>query len=141
MRGTFPRIVYNLSTELSVYNPTEDTRCLLLHILRVVRVEILRDCYIRVTETGGDVNGFRPSFDETCCMGMTKAVWVNVKLTQTSFDALMPVWYPVWQNTEQMAADIALRRCYLFGEYNTDAILRRKFIDGLICFTETHFLH
>ena len=125
MRGTFPRIVYSLSTELSVYNPTEDASRLTLHILCVVCIEVLCDCCIRMTETGGDVNGFRPCFDETCCMGMTKTVWVEVKLTQTSLDTLMPVWYPVWQNTEQMAADIALWRRYLFGEYDTDVILSR----------------
>ena len=81
MRDTFPRIVYSLSTELSVYNPTEDARRLTLHIFCVMRIEVLRDCCIRMTETGGDVNGFRPCFDQAGCMGMTKTVWVEVKLT------------------------------------------------------------
>ena len=90
MRDTFSHIVYSLSTD---YNPSEDARRLTLHILCVMRIEVLRDYCIRMTETGGDVNGLRPCFDEPRCMGMTKAVWF--KLTQTRCDALMLVWYPI----------------------------------------------
>ena len=61
MHDTFSHIVYSLPTD---YNPSEDARRLTLHIRCVMRIEVLRDYCIRMTETGGDVNGLRPCFDE-----------------------------------------------------------------------------
>lgn len=50
------QIVYKKSF---VYKTFKDARCLLLHLLCVVRAEILRDCYVGVPETGGNVNRLR----------------------------------------------------------------------------------
>ena len=64
----------NLSTTLLAYNLTEYACSFFLHGFRVMRVEILRNCRIFVIEAGGNVHWFCPCFDETCRMGMTKAV-------------------------------------------------------------------
>ena len=66
--------VYSLSTTLLAYNLTEYACSFFLHGFRVMRVEILRNCRIFVTEAGGDVHRFCTCFDETCRMGMTKAM-------------------------------------------------------------------
>ena len=66
--------VYNLSTTLFAYNLAEYACSFFLHGFCVMRVEILRNCRIFVTEAGGDVHRFCTCFDETCRMGMTKAV-------------------------------------------------------------------
>lgn len=50
------QIVYKKSF---VYKPFKDACCLLLHLLCIVRVEILRDCCVGVPETGGNVNRLR----------------------------------------------------------------------------------
>ena len=47
-----------------VYKTLEDPRSLLLHILCVMRIEILRDGRVRMTEAGGNVNGLRAGFDQ-----------------------------------------------------------------------------
>ena len=66
--------VYSLSTTLLAYNLTEYACSFFLHGFCVMRVKILRNCRIFVTEAGGNVHWFCTCFDKPCRMGMTKAV-------------------------------------------------------------------
>ena len=60
-----------------VYKPAKDARRLLPHLLRVVRVKILRDCCVGMPETCGNVNRLRTCFDETRRVCMAEAVRVQ----------------------------------------------------------------
>ena len=60
-----------------VYKTLEDAGGLLLHLYSVVCIEVLRDGRVRMTETGGNVNGLRTGFDQPRCVRMAKTVRVQ----------------------------------------------------------------
>ena len=60
-----------------VYKTFEDAGGLLLHIVCVMRVEILCDGRVRMTEAGGNINGLRAGFDQPCRVRVAEAVRVQ----------------------------------------------------------------
>jgi len=60
-----------------VYKTLEDAGGPLLHILCVMRIEILCDGRFRMTEAGGNVNGLRAGFDQPRRVRMAKTVRVQ----------------------------------------------------------------
>ena len=77
--------VYSLPTKLFAYKPFEDMYRLFLHLVRIMRIKILGDYCIRMTETCSDVDGLNPSLDQTRCMGVTKAVRIQPCFLQKKF--------------------------------------------------------
>ena len=70
--------VYNLPTTLFAYNLAEYARSFFLHGFRVMRVKILRNCRIFVTEAGGNVNGFSPA-SISPCSGMLRVMLYSMR--------------------------------------------------------------
>ena len=60
-----------------VYETSEDGGSFTLHLLGIMRIKILRDRYVRMTETGGHINGVCTGFDEPCRVCVPKTVRVQ----------------------------------------------------------------
>ena len=104
MQDFFGGFVYNLSTKLLAYNLTEYASRFLFHLVRVMRIEILRDRHVRMAEAGGYIDGFCPCFDEFCRVRMAEAVRVEVEIPQQRFYARVLVRESAWQDAEERAA-------------------------------------
>ena len=139
MQDFFGGFVYNLSTKLLAYNLTEDASRFLFHLVRVMRIEILRDRRIRMAEAGGYIDGFCTCFNEFCRVRMAEAVRVEVEIPQQRFYARVLVRESAWQDAEERAADMVGGRGQLLRKDYEPVILCR-FIDDLIRFAESHFL-
>ena len=132
--------VYNLPTKSLAYNLAEETCRLFLHGFRVMRVKILRNGRILVTEAGGYVDGLCARLDELGGVRVAEAVGIKLLAVQPRPYRAYGQRPSVGDDADHKAANQAVCRRQLLRQYDDGAVMGGILVDELIGFAQAQFV-
>jgi len=112
------------------YNPRKDGGCLLPHLIGIMRIEILRNGRVAVSQTGGNIHGFSPRFNQARRVGMTEAMCIQSKRLERGLNGTVADGKPESVNAYESAKRPILGRC--LGAWFCVEQPRRRLIGTLI---------
>lgn len=112
-----------MSTKLLAYNLTEEASCFLHHILCIVRIQVLRDVCIGMSKACCDINRLCLRLNQSCCMGMTKTVRIEPRLSQNNRDEGVMERDTIRTDTDERTAQEVIRRRKFLRKKNQSPII------------------